>query len=45
MTAMDAKYEYDYLVKYKNMSYLHIQWISGTEIGKYIFSLSFRWVL
>jgi hypothetical protein len=33
MTALDAKYEYEYLVKYKNMSYLHIQWLSGAEIG------------
>ena len=38
---MDAKYEYDYLVKYKNMSYLHIQWISGTEIGKIYILLIF----
>jgi hypothetical protein len=34
MTALDAKYEYEYLVKYKNLSYLHIQWLSGAEIGK-----------
>ena len=33
MTAMDAKYEYEYLIKYKNLSYLHIQWLSGSEIG------------
>ena len=33
MTALDAKYEYEYLVKYKNLSYLHIQWLSGAEIG------------
>jgi hypothetical protein len=31
--AIDAKYEYEYLVKYKNMSYLHVQWLSATEIG------------
>lgn len=35
MTAMDAKYEYEYLVKYKNLSYLHIQWLSGAEIGTF----------
>ena len=33
MTALDAKYEYEYLIKYKNLSYLHIQWLSGSEIG------------
>ncbi len=33
MTAMDAKYEYEYLIKYKNLSYLHIQWLSGSELG------------
>jgi hypothetical protein len=41
MTALDAKYEYEYLVKYKNLSYLHIQWLSGAEIGKefiYVFA-------
>lgn len=32
MTAMEAKYEYEYLIKYKNMSYMHIQWISGSDI-------------
>lgn len=37
MTALDAKYEYEYLIKYKNLSYLHIQWLSGNEIGKRIF--------
>lgn len=35
MTALDAKYEYEYLVKYKNLSYLHIQWLSGAEIGTF----------
>jgi hypothetical protein len=34
MTALDAKYEYEYLLKYKNLSYLHVQWVSGGEIGK-----------
>eukprot|EP00600_Ochromonadales_sp_CCMP1393_P011503 CAMPEP_0175016770 /NCGR_PEP_ID=MMETSP0005-20121125/12007_1 /TAXON_ID=420556 /ORGANISM="Ochromonas sp., Strain CCMP1393" /LENGTH=242 /DNA_ID=CAMNT_0016274071 /DNA_START=33 /DNA_END=759 /DNA_ORIENTATION=+ len=32
MTAMDAKYEYEYLIKYKNLSYLHVQWLNGSEI-------------
>jgi len=32
MTAMDAKYEFEYLIKYKNLSYLHTQWLSGSEI-------------
>jgi hypothetical protein len=39
VTALDAKYEYEYLVKYKNMSYLHIQWLSGAEIGEFGFVL------
>jgi len=32
MTAMDAKYEFEYLIKYKNLSYLHTQWLPGAEI-------------
>ena len=32
MTAMDAKYEFEYLIKYKNLSYLHTQWLPGSEI-------------
>lgn len=36
MTALDAKYEYEYLIKYKNMSYLHTQWLSGNEIGMFL---------
>lgn len=34
MTAMESKYEYEYLVKYKNLSYLHTQWLTAGEIGK-----------
>lgn len=34
LTAMDGKYEYEYLVKYKNMSYLHVQWLAAIDIGK-----------
>jgi hypothetical protein len=34
MTAMDAKYEYEYLVKYKGLSYLKVQWMTATDIGK-----------
>lgn len=33
MTAMEAKYEYEYLIKYKNLSYLHVQWLSTSDIG------------
>jgi hypothetical protein len=32
MTAMDSKYEYEFLIKYKNMSFMHVQWVSGGEI-------------
>lgn len=34
LTAMDAKYEYEYLIKFKNMSYAHVQWLSAGDIGK-----------
>lgn len=32
MTAMDAKYEYEYLIKFKGLSYLRVQWLSATDI-------------
>lgn len=35
MSAMDAKYDYEYLIKFKNMSYMRLQWLSGAEIGEY----------
>jgi hypothetical protein len=31
---MESKFDYDYLVKYKTMSYLHVQWLSAHEIGE-----------
>jgi hypothetical protein len=34
LTAMDAKYDYEYLIKFKNMSYSHVQWLSASDIGK-----------
>ena len=36
MTANEAKFDYDYMVKYKNMSYQHVQWLSANDIGMYI---------
>lgn len=33
VSAIDAKFDHEYLVKYKNLSYLHVQWLSATEIG------------
>ena len=33
MTATDAKFDYEYLVKYKSLSYLHVQWLNANEIG------------
>ncbi len=36
MTAIDAKYEYEYLVKFKCMSYKKVQWLSATDIGEWI---------
>ena len=32
MSAADAKYEYEYLIKYKQLSYLHVQWLTAQEI-------------
>eukprot|EP01031_Cornospumella_fuschlensis_P038599 gene38600-46925_t len=32
MTAAEAKYEYEYLIKYKNMSFLHVQWLTANDI-------------
>jgi hypothetical protein len=34
MSALDAKYDHEYLIKYKNMSYLHVQRLSAAEIGE-----------
>jgi len=31
-SAMDSKFDYEYLIKYKSMSYLHCQWLSAHEI-------------
>ena len=30
--AMESKYEYEYLIKFKNMSYMHAQWLAAAEI-------------
>ena len=35
MKASDAKFEFEYLVKFKNMSYMHVQWLSAADIGNY----------
>lgn len=32
VSAQEAKFEFEYLVKYKNMSYRDVQWLSATEI-------------
>jgi hypothetical protein len=37
MKASDAKFEFEYLVKFKNMSYMHVQWLSAADIGNYIY--------
>lgn len=36
-SAMESKFEYEYLVKFKSLSYLHVQWLSAHEIGKRTF--------
>jgi hypothetical protein len=45
LTAMDGKYEYEYLIKFKNMSYTHVQWLSAGDIGQFfevVFGISNR---
>lgn len=32
MSALDGKYDHEYLVKYRSMSHLHVQWLSAAEI-------------
>lgn len=32
LSAMEAKYDYEYLLKYKGASYLHVQWVAATDI-------------
>lgn len=34
VSATDAKFEHEYLVKFKTMSYVHVQWLTAQEIGK-----------
>ncbi len=31
-TAQESKHDYEYLVKYRSLSYLHVQWLSASEI-------------
>jgi hypothetical protein len=35
MTAMDSKYDYEYLIKFKNLSFLHVQWLTAQDIGMF----------
>jgi hypothetical protein len=32
-SATDSKFEHEYLVKFKTMSYVHVQWLTAQEIG------------
>jgi len=32
LCASDAKFDYEYLIKFKGMSYVHVQWLSATDI-------------
>ena len=32
LTATESKYDYEYLLKYKTLSYLHVQWCTAHEI-------------
>ena len=38
---MDAKFEHEYFVKFKTMSYVHVQWLTAQEIGKHAYALPF----
>jgi len=31
--ALDSKYEFEYLIKFKGLSYLHVKWMNASEIG------------
>jgi hypothetical protein len=33
MTAIDSKFEHEYLIKFKGLSYLHVQWLNAHEVG------------
>ena len=32
-SAVESKFDYEYLVKFKSMSYIHVQWLSAHDIG------------
>ena len=32
-SAVDSKFDYEYLVRFKSMSFIHVQWLSAHEIG------------
>jgi hypothetical protein len=32
LSATDAKFDYEYLIKYKSLSYLHVQWLTANDI-------------
>ena len=40
--ALDAKYEYEYLIKFKSLSYNKVKWLTASEIG--IFSELFIYI-
>lgn len=35
ISALEGKFDHEYLIKYKNMSHMHVQWLSASEIGKF----------
>jgi hypothetical protein len=41
MSAMESKYDHEYLIKFKSMSYLHVQWLNAAEVGTYSYLLIF----
>ena len=34
MSATEARFDYEYLLKYRNLSYLHVEWLTANEIGE-----------
>jgi len=34
LSALESKFYFEYLIKFKSMSYLHVQWLTANEIGE-----------
>jgi hypothetical protein len=45
MSATEAKFEYEYLAKFKGLSFRHLQWLTANDIGMQNFTSCYAWVL